>query len=80
MPDVKRTAPNKTHTQSVIFDKKKWTVDSAKEWLNKHDFFIDGLDVTDTQLRFRQFNPSDKFEYITQNIGKGISLIIGYLK
>jgi ATP-dependent protease ClpP protease subunit len=84
MPEVNRKAPDETHTQSVIFYKADdWTVSSSRSWLKSHDYYTDGLDENDTQIRWRQYDPADKFEYRTKKIkheGKPISLLIGYLK
>lgn len=83
MPDVTRTAPDKTHTQSVVFDKQFFTRSESNKWCKDHDYFTDGMDETATQFRYRQYQPDDsKFSYRSFNKGlpKGISFILGYLK
>ena len=73
------------YVQSVVFDKSMFDVKSARDWLKKNNYVFNKPDVTDTQIRFRQVNPTyikkkgfDKFR--TKKIGKksGISLIISY--
>lgn len=83
MPEVGRKAPDSEHTQSVIFEKEAdWTEASSRKWCEEHDYFTDGLDETDTQYRWRQYDPDDqKFIYRNQEIEKdSISLILGILK
>lgn len=81
MPNVGRTAPDKTHTQSVLIDKDKYSLTEAKKWIKDHNYYVDGLDETDKLYRFRQYDPNeDKFNYRIQNIETGINLVIGYLK
>jgi hypothetical protein len=73
------------YVQSVVFDKSMFDVKSARDWLKKNNYVFNKPDVTDTQIRYRQVNPTyikkkgfDKFR--TKKIGKksGISLIISY--
>jgi ATP-dependent Clp protease protease subunit len=83
MPDVGRKAPDEEHTQSVVFEKDAdWTEASSKKWCEDHDYFTDGLDETDTQYRWRQYDPDDqKFIYRNQEIEKdSISLVLGIPK
>ena len=89
MPKVNRKPPKgeKSFVQSVLFDKSKWTVAEAKDWLKAHGrrsyqkhFHTDGMDERDTQYRFRQYdvaNP-DKFGWSTEKKKKGIKLVICY--
>lgn len=84
MPEVGRKAEGK-HTQSVIFEKEAgWDKGSSKKWLKDNDYKTDGLDESDTQLRWRQYDPdTEKFRYRTQVIeekdGKpSIMLVLGF--
>ena len=78
MPDVNRQPPDKDHTQSVVFSKEFWTEDTSREWLKAHkdsttgnSYFTDGLDQSETQLRWRQFDPNNnKFNYVSLVIEK----------
>lgn len=68
MPNVNRKAEEgKAHTQSVVFEKESnWTESTSKDWVKKHDFYDDGLDETETQYRWRQYDPDEsKFDYRT---------------
>lgn len=83
MPEVGRQAPNKQHTQSVVFEKDAdWTEASSRKWCEDHDYYTDGFDETDTQYRWRQYDPdADKFNYRNQEIEKdSISLVLGIPK
>jgi HK97 family phage prohead protease len=84
MPEVGRKAEKgKEHTQSVVFEKKaEWSKASSKEWVKGHDYYVDGLDETDTQWRWRQYDPDDgEFDYRTKVIVENsITLILGIPK
>ncbi len=84
MPDVGRKAPEgKQHTQSVLFEKSAdWTEASSRTWCEEHDYYTDGLDETETQFRWRQYDPDDgKFDYRNNEIEKdSITLVLGIPK
>jgi ATP-dependent Clp protease protease subunit len=84
MPEVGRKAETgKEHTQSVVFEKEAgWTKASSRKWIKSHDYYDDGLDETETQWRWRQYDPDDsEFDYRTQVIVKdSVSLILGIPK
>jgi hypothetical protein len=66
----------------LIFDKEKFTVASAKEWANDHDFKSEDVDETDDSIRLRQRNPDDFKEgsFRTIEVDDGIKAVIGKLK
>jgi hypothetical protein len=70
--------------QSVIFDKKKFSLHLSKEWLKKHGYKDKGVDDKDNFYRFRQFNPASLkkqgyVEFRTKKLGKsGAEIIIAY--
>lgn len=80
MPTVGRKAPNKTHTQSVLFSKDKFSKAQAKKWLKDNGLKADGLDEKDKTYRFRQFDPQDKFRYRNKTISPGVIFVVGYVK
>ncbi len=83
MPKVNRSAPNEEHTQSVVFEKSAgWTEASSKKWCEEHDYFTDGMDETDTQFRYRQYDPDyDAFIYRNKEIEpNSITLVLGIPK
>ncbi len=83
MPSVGRSAPDKSHTQSVCFYKDAgWTEASSRTWVKDHDYYTDGLDETDLLIRWRQYDPDDqKFRYWNQVIEPdSIFLVIGFPK
>lgn len=81
MPTTGRIAPNRTHVQSVLFDKAIWTSAKAKAWLKEHDLVSTNLDETQDKFRFRQYDPNDKFEYRTKPVPKtpGVAFIYGVI-
>jgi len=81
MPTVGRKAPNKTHTQSVVFWKDAgWTETTSRKWCEDHDYYTDGLDENDSQYRWRQYDPEeDRFRYRNQEIEPdSITLVLGF--
>lgn len=80
----------KTQIQSILFDKDKWTVDRAKEWLKDHGYKYGKVDTTDKYHRFRQLDPKQFDGNIRTSGGKdsgkgqkalatkGIKFLFGY--
>jgi hypothetical protein len=72
--------------QSVIFEKNKWDIKSAKKWLRENNYIAPKVDEEENYIRFRQIEPnilenSGFDNYKTKSLGKsGIKLIIGYKK
>lgn len=76
------TKAQSTTVQSLIFDKEKFTVETAKKWAEDHDFRSDLVDETEDSIRLRQRDPND-FEddsFRTIEIDDGIKAVIGKLK
>lgn len=71
--------------QSVIFDKRLWTIERAKAWLWKNKLHSQSEDTTVGFYRFRQVNPHDIpmdiYHYINHKISnRGVELIIALRK
>jgi len=72
--------------QSVVFDKDKFNITSAKKWLKENKFKYPKVDKQENTIRFRQESPekveNEGFtEYRTKNLNNsGIKLIIAYKK
>jgi len=68
-----------TDVQTVIFDKDKFNLDRAKEWLKTHDFKIPAVDETEDSFRFRQKDPGSFKEdsFRTIELTEGIKSVIG---
>jgi len=78
---VKRTAIKAKDVQTVLFDKDKWTVEEAKEWLKKYEMSHGKLDegAEDEMMRFRQFDPdecSDGFATLTEDMPDGVQMVV----
>ena len=63
MPDI---------VQSIIFDKKKFTTTTARNWLRKHGYRYGKVDEEINTLRFRQIPPNKKYKYRMKQIAPGI--------
>lgn len=88
MPKVGRkyTGNNSSYVQSIRFDCDQWTEAEARKWcesnkVDGHDVFTDGLDTTDNEYRFRQYDPNDaEFRYRSGRVVKGMYMIFGFRK
>jgi phage head maturation protease len=76
------TKADTTTVQSLIFDKKLFTVEQAKKWAHDHDFRNDKVDETTDSIRLRQKDPNDFIEgsFRTIELTKGVKAVIGRLK
>lgn len=66
--------------QSVLFDKDKYTIKEAINWLKKHDFEGREVDEKENTLRFRQVDPDEleNYSFRTKEISDGINFVIAY--
>lgn len=64
--------------QAVIFNNKKWDVNTARKWLKEHDYKpIKHVDKTENYLRYRIREPTFA-NYVLKPLGNsGIRLIFG---
>lgn len=51
------------YVQSVRFDKKRWSQAQASKWLAQHGYRNYGVDETQNQLRYRQYDPEPQTMY-----------------
>ena len=58
-----------SETQSVLFDKSRYTVGQAKQWLKSHGYKDSEVDVTKEKLRFRQQAPAKFKSFATKSLG-----------
>lgn len=65
--------------QSVLFDRLRWTPVQAKQYLINGGMRHNKIDITDSYLRWRQYNPKKGSRFYTKDIGSGIKYIIEYL-
>lgn len=64
--------------QAILFNKKFYTLNTAKKWLNEHSYIpIKPAHETDNYFRFRMNQP-EKGRYYTVSISPGILLV--YIK
>jgi len=71
-----------TTVQSLIFDKKNFTIEEARKWARDHDFRDDKVDETEDSIRLRQKDPADFIEgsFRTIELTDGVKAVIGRLK
>jgi len=83
-PDVNRTPeadPGAWVTQSVVFNREKFSLEQAKAWLGEHDAVGDyGYEETEGSYRFRQYNPEHFSEFKTLAVTDGVSFVRGKMK
>lgn len=81
MPETGRQGPDKTHVQSVRFDKSRFTKEQARAWLKAHGFRSGALDETENEYRFRQVDPNDsKYRYRSKPATSGVRFIMAFVK
>lgn len=74
-------APTLYNVQSILFDKKNWTKNTAIKWLDSHGYKHYKIDITQKKLRFRQENPNYiLYRYRTITLPNGIEFIVGFKK
>lgn len=68
--------------QSVLFDKRKWSLKDSKKYLRAHGFKHFAVDETSNYYRFRQIDPTGPkalhFHYFTKEAGPGIRYVMGF--
>lgn len=65
--------------QSVLLEKKRFTLNEALAWIEKNDFKINKVDETKDHYRFRQITPPKigyKFYTFPLKTVKGVKLIM----
>jgi hypothetical protein len=86
---IEGTGINQKHSknykiQSVVFNKKYWTIPKAKKWLKENNYKCDDVDKKDNSIRFRQIDPATinkkTWKYTTHRLENNIDLIILYKK
>lgn len=60
----------KSEVQSVLFDRRRWSVSQALDWLRKHGFRTPAADTSDGYLRFQQRSPDRYREFATIEPGR----------
>lgn len=67
--------------QTLLFDRNRWKLSEARDWLKKHGFKGLGVDAKPNNLRFRQREPSEfhpnTFRTIPFGSDTGIQAVVG---
>ena len=58
-----RGADRVSETQSILFDKAKWTITQAKKWLRDNGFSTPAVDKGGTRARYYRFRQQDPDQY-----------------
>lgn len=69
---------NNHNVQSIIFDKKYFTLKESENWLKYHGHKNFKVDKTQNFYRFRQLSPLMFDNFFTRNVERGVKMIIGY--
>ncbi len=64
--------------QSIIFDKKLWSISEAKKWLKDRKFKFTKVDKKQNFIRFRQQSPKKFNRFRTLIRDLGIRFILGF--
>lgn len=67
--------------QSIIFNKKNYTLKQSQEWIKKHGykltFYGKPVDITENYYRYRQQSPK-KWKTYRNKIDDGLYIVLGY--
>ena len=67
-----------TSIQSIILDKRYYTLKSAIAFIERNGFHIDyGIDEKPKTYRFRQYYPTKRKKYRLKNVKPGVQFVIG---
>ena len=70
-----------SEVQTLLFDRERWKLKEARDWLKKHGFRGLAVDAKPNNLRFRQRQPSDfhsnTFRTIPFGTNSGIHAVVG---
>jgi hypothetical protein len=64
--------------QSILFDRRKFTIRSAIDWLINHNFKHNKVDIKSRHFRFRQYDPSPYHRFRTITLTYGIQAILEF--
>ena len=76
-----RLCSESTETQTLLFDKKIFSLENAMDWIYRHNYTnATDVDETENKYRFRQQEPSKfkKDSFRTIHFGDGIEAVIGH--
>ena len=65
-------------TQTILFSRSQFSVESAKKWARAHGYKSSKVDVTAKNIRLRQHPPSEFRRMRTVDFGHGIRAVIGF--
>jgi hypothetical protein len=69
--------PHSTSVQSLVFEKRHFTVASAKSWAKNHGYVYSKVDVTTNSIRLRQHSPSVYRPVGSTYFKRGLLAVIG---
>jgi hypothetical protein len=65
--------------QSLLFDRRYWTVDKAKKWASTHRFKRSEVSLKPTHIRLRQFSPdSRRYKYRILHLSPTIEGVLAF--
>lgn len=66
------------NVQSVIIDKRFYSLQQAVNYIVQHGYKLEKVDETKNFYRFRQFSPKKYDKYFVKDLKNNIKLVIGY--
>lgn len=64
--------------QSVIIDKRSFSLAQAINYINLHGYKLKKIDETANYYRFRQLDPELFKKYFIKDLHNGVKLVVGY--
>ena len=64
--------------QSVIIDKRSFSLAQAINYINLHGYKLKKIDETANYYRFRQLDPELFKKYFINDLHNGVKLVVGY--
>lgn len=75
--NVLNADPSTLEVQTVSFNKHDWTPFKAKMWLENHGYKVNRIEVTPSNIMFRQNPPSSYVGFMVQHDVSGIDFVLG---
>ncbi len=64
--------------QSVLIDKRFYSLTQAINYINLHGYKLKKIDETTNFYRFRQLSPKLFKKYFIKDLHNGVKLVVGY--
>lgn len=69
--------PRSTKVQTLVFDRRYWTLAKAKAWARAHDYKVSKVDTTERHYRIRQLSPASYKAVGQKPFKRGLTAVMG---